>query len=154
MQLKVRFVFRASDLCFNSCSALCFPTVMFELILCPICRLIVLSACFSFFFGSVLSLMDPDNVAANVGFEAAHQNGAYVQHPTTEEDSVVSDTFGSESTEIAAPNGNAKIAVELDDGTKNESSTADVKEESNAHSASNGLTIAKVLIIFYSSFYL
>lgn len=131
---------------------------MFELILCPICRLIVLSACFFFFFfGSFLSLMDPDNVAANVGLEAAHQNGAYVQHPTTEEDGVVSDTFNvtvSESTEIAAPNGNAKIADELDDGTKNESSAADVKEESKAHSASNGLTIAKVLILFYSSFYL
>lgn len=96
--------------------------------------------------------MDPDNVVATVGLEAAHQNGAYEQHPTPEEVGVVSDTLNvtvCKSSEIAVPNGNAIIAVNLDDGTNNNSSTGEVKEESNVNGASNGLTIAKVLIFLF-----
>jgi hypothetical protein len=90
--------------------------------------------------------MDLENVVATVGLEAAHQNGAYEQHPTPEVVGVVSDTLNMtvcKSSEIAVPNGNAKIAVNLDDETNNNSSTGEVKEESNVQSASNGLTIAK-----------
>ncbi|KAF3447114.1 hypothetical protein FNV43_RR12294 [Rhamnella rubrinervis] len=93
-----------------------------------------------------LSVMDPDTIVATVGLEAAHQNGAYEQHPNPEEDGVVSDTLNvtvCKSSEIAVPNGNAKIAVNLDDGMNNNSSTGQVTEESNVHNASNGLTIAK-----------
>lgn len=96
--------------------------------------------------------MDPDNVVATVGLGAAHQNGAYEQHPTPEENGVISDALNvtvCKSSEVAVPNGNAKIAVNLDDAMNNNSFTGEVKEESNVHSASNGLTIAKVLIFLF-----
>ena len=70
--------------------------------------------------------MDSDNSEAAYGLQVALGNG---------------DTTLTES---AAPNGKIGNVVNSDDGVSNNSFAGEVKEESSANSASNGLKVAKV----------
>lgn len=96
--------------------------------------------------------MDSDCAVSADGHEVAHQNGVYKQSPTLGDDFVVLDSDDDVTAKVdldgAAPNGNQKVFVKMDNGLTNSSSSEDAKDWSNSRVESNGLPIAKVKSTF------